>query len=150
MIEIFYYIGLICLASCIEDVINIKRLKKNNQFTNETLNDGAEGIMSGEGKVLSERLSSVGDVYKKVSKKISRTRIIVGIICLLWNVIGIFITEQVTFFVVLLLITLLSPFFIRMNTKDERQQIILSYITNIASLIIVSAIIYNHFIKNIS
>lgn len=147
MIEIFYYIGLICFASCIEEVVNIKRLKRTNKFTNETLNDGAEGVMSGEGKELSERLSSVGDVYKKASKKISNSRFIIGIICLLWNMLGVFITEQKTFFLVLLFITFFSPALIRITTKDERQQIILSYITNVASLILVSAIIYNHFFK---
>jgi hypothetical protein len=149
MIEIFYYIGFICLASCIEEVVNIKRLKRTNKFTNETLNDGAEGIMSGDGNELSERLSSVADIYKKASKKISNARLIVGIICFLWNVVGIFITQQYTFFIVLLLITIISPSIIRMTTRDERQQIILSYITNIASLIIVFTVIYNYFFKNI-
>jgi hypothetical protein len=149
MIEIFYYIGLLCLASCLEEVINIKRLKRTNKFANETLNDGAEGIMSGEGKELSERLSSVGDVYKKASKKISNARLIIGFVCLLWNVVGIFITEQRMFFIVLLIITLVSPYVIRMTTKDEKQQVILSYMTNIASLILVSAVIYNHFFKNV-
>ena len=149
MIEIFYYIGLICLASCIEEVINIKRLKRTNKFTNETLNNGAEGIVSGEGNELSERLSPVANIYKKASKKISNTRLIIGLICFIWNVVGVFITQQSTFFIVLLLITIISPSIIRMTTRDERQQIILSYITNIVSLILVSAITYNHFFRNI-
>jgi hypothetical protein len=150
MIEVFYYIGLICLASCIEEVINVKRLKRNNKFANETIEDGSDKINSIQEKEFSENIKSVGDIYKKASKKISPIRTIVGLITLFWNIAGIFITEQKLFFIVLLLITFLSPYLIRMTTKDEKQQIILSYITSIATLILVSAIAYNHFFNNIS
>lgn len=150
MIEIFYYIGLFCVASCIEEVVNTNRLKRTNKFANETIEDGADKINSIQGKEFSENMKSVGDIYKKASKKISPIRIIVGFITLAWNLFGIFITEQKLFFIVLLFITFSAPYFIRISTKNERQQIILSYITNIASLILVSAIAYNHFFKNIN
>lgn len=154
MIEIFYYIGLFCVASCIEEVVNTNRLKRTNKFANETIEDGEKKINELKSRIgtyttLDKELSSVSDIYKKAKKKINPIRAIVGFITLFWNIVGIFITEQKLFFVVLLFITFSAPYFIRISTKNERQQIILSYITNIASLILVSAIAYNHFFKNI-
>ena len=53
------------------------------------------------------------------------------------------------FFIVLLLISLFSPYFIRLATKDDRQQIILGYITSIIAFLFVLVITYNHFFKGI-
>ena len=152
MIEIFYYVGIFCLASCIEEVVNIKRLKKSNDFANETINETNNKIDEIKGKIdtaemidVSKEISSAGDIYKKSLKKTNPLRLIVGLITMIWNIVGVFISEQRISFIVLLLITFFSPYLIRSITKDEKQQIILNYITSVVSLIFVGIMLYRHF-----
>ena len=97
MIEIFYYIGLFCLLSCIEEVVNIKRLKRVNDLSNEIIDSGSEKIDELTSKIgvetidVSQELSSTKDMYKKAMKKTNPIRTIIGLIAFIWNIAGVFI-----------------------------------------------------------
>ena len=141
MIDIFYYIGIIYILMQTRVFFKTDKSMKEMNDTLDYLDKAKVSARNGEGVNRKE-------VLDRYNKKFN-IKAFIGICTLIWNVVGIFITEQRMFFIVLLIITLVSPYVIRMTTKDEKQQVILSYMTNIASLILVSAINYNHFFKNI-
>ncbi len=138
MVNIFYYIGFICLASCLEEIFNNKRRKEYNVKLKDAYDTTIESTaLYGVSKV---------PIKNILSKTAGGLRWLVGFITLGWNITGIVISEQRHFFILLFCISLIP---ITLFIKDEKKQIQIMLFDSVVSLVLVSVILYNYFFNNV-
>ena len=142
MIEVFYYIGLFCLAICIKDLFYFKEIKEDNKKQKEALNEGFEAGLNLD-------MESAKKAVSKEIKKMKPLNFICFLIINFWIITGIIISQQKILFILLLCVIHVSSNIVTFIIKDENKRVFCSYIDNIICFLLVSVIIYNHFFSGV-